>query len=367
MVRKITQAVLMGFFMLVAINLFAYDLTGTWHGNDGGKYYIRQLGNEIWWYGENSPTGTSWSNVAYGNISGNNIRLKWSDVPKGRIMNSGMLSLEVMSTSRIVAREKTGGFGGSEWQKEGVIAEPSTPPQDRGPQTGQAAKVVFDNGNISAVYNNPSRPTVFTINQPHYITKIVNYHWNNARGATPGTIALKDSYGRTYGPWQAQGSPGQGGVPNAYWTVYPNVVIPQGTYTVIDSEPHTWAQNSGSQSSGMSRVEGYPAGGQRQTQQQTTDIPFSREELTRMTWQFGRGDGSIIAQRIRLLPDGRIEGYYHPNESRWGIEGNTIVFYHSSGRPATRLNSFRQEGGRWVISGPFLLSNNITHVLREVR
>ncbi len=364
MAKKITQAVVGALLVLVVTNVFAYNLTGTWHGNDGGTYYISQLGNEIWWYGENSPTGTSWSNVAYGNIFGNSIRLKWSDVPKGGTANSGILLLEILSPSRMVAREKTGGFGGSEWQKEGASAEPLAPTsQDRGPRMGQTANVIFDNGNIATVYNNPLRPTVLTIDRPHYITKIVNYHWNNARGARPGTISLRDSYGRVYGPWQAAGSPGQGGVPNAYWNVYPNIVIPPGTYTIIDSEPSTWAQNSGTQASGMSRVEGYPA----EAKHHPTRIPLSREELTRMIWQFGRGDGSVIAQRIRLLPDGRIEGYYHQNESRWGIEGDTIVFYHSSGKPATRFNSFRQEGGRWVISGPFLLSDNIIHVLKEVR
>ena len=120
-------------------------------------------------------------------------------------------------------------------------------------------QVIFNNGNIAGVYNNPTRPTTFIVNQPHVITLIQNYHWNNARGSTPGTIALRDQSGRTYGPWQAKGSPGQGGVPNAYWTVYPNITLPAGTYTVIDSEPSTWAQNSGSNGAGFTRVEGYPA------------------------------------------------------------------------------------------------------------
>jgi len=244
------------------------DLTGVWRCNDGGKYYIRQLGNEIWWFGENSSTEPTWSNVAYGNILGNTIRLKWSDVPKGRIMNSGMMVLEIISSSKMVAKEKTGGFGGSEWTREGAVGGNEVKPPFESPtgreytsrpygQTPHDSKVIFDNGNIYAVYNNPTRQTTFTIHQPHMITKIVNYHWNNARGVNPGNISLRDSYGRTYGPWQAQGSPGQGGVPNAYWTVYPNMVIPAGTYTVIDSDPYTWAQNSGSQGSGMSKIEGY--------------------------------------------------------------------------------------------------------------
>jgi len=125
------------------------------------------------------------------------------------------------------------------------------------PQTVKG-KVIFNNGNTASVYNNPTRPTTFTINQPYVITLIQNYHWNNSRGSNPGTIALRDQSGRIYGPWQATGSPGQGGVPNAYWNVYTNVTLPAGIYTVIDSEPSTWAQNSGSNGAGHTRIEGYP-------------------------------------------------------------------------------------------------------------
>jgi len=49
--------------------------------------------------------------------------------------------------------------------------------------------------------------------------------------------------------------------------------------------------------------------------------------LTDRVWQFGRGDGAVIAGGIRLRPGGKIEGYSHYNESRWGLEGNTLVFY----------------------------------------
>lgn len=122
MLKKITL-VLIGIFLLPALNVFAMDLTGRWNCNDGGKYYIRQLGNEIWWFGENSPTAPSWSNVANGKIYGNTLRLKWSDVPKGSIMNSGILVLDIISSSKMVAREKTGGFGGSEWSREGATVK----------------------------------------------------------------------------------------------------------------------------------------------------------------------------------------------------------------------------------------------------
>lgn len=144
-------------------------------------------------------------------------------------------------------------------------------------------RVIFEIGNIYTVYNNPTNPTKFTLSQPHVITSIVNYHWNNARGVTPGTISLKDSTGKIYGPWNTKGSLGQGGVPNAYWTATPNVKIPAGEYTVIDSSPATWAQNSASDSRGFTAVKGYlwkPAG-----QRQLVAIVENQSKYNVLIWQ----------------------------------------------------------------------------------
>jgi hypothetical protein len=96
---------------------------------------------------------------------------------------------------------------------------------------------VSNTDNIAGVGNGPTAPTTFTINSPHLVTYIRNYHWNNAAGASPGTIGLTDQNGKIYGPWQTNGTPGQGGVPNANWEVFLDIVIPAGTYTVTDSDP----------------------------------------------------------------------------------------------------------------------------------
>ena len=116
---------------------------------------------------------------------------------------------------------------------------------------------LFDNGNISGVQNGATKPTEFTFDKTRHVTKITDYHWNKATGSTPGTISLKDAKGKIYGPWQATGTDGQGGVKNAYWHVTPDIDLPAGTYTVIDSETSTWAQNSGSEGAGMTSVWGY--------------------------------------------------------------------------------------------------------------
>ena len=95
----------------------AIDLTGVWGCDDGGAYYIRQLGNTVWWFGEQDPANPGWSNVAKGTISGSKITLTWADVPKGGAMGSGNLILQITSEDQLQAIQKTGGFGGSTWTR----------------------------------------------------------------------------------------------------------------------------------------------------------------------------------------------------------------------------------------------------------
>ncbi len=93
------------------------NLTGTWKCDDGGMYYIRQIGKFVWWYGERSPNSPQWSNVAFGKIQGNRLKLKWADVPKGNNLYNGALLLRIISNNRLEAIRKTGGFGGSNWYR----------------------------------------------------------------------------------------------------------------------------------------------------------------------------------------------------------------------------------------------------------
>lgn len=114
---------------------------------------------------------------------------------------------------------------------------------------------IFENGNIYGVTNGPTNETQFFIQQKTMITRIQNYHYFNY-GVKPGFIGLVDSKGKRYGPWQAIGLPGQGNVQNAYWEVEPNIVLPPGIYTVIDSDPSTWSVNPQSGGRGFTSVWG---------------------------------------------------------------------------------------------------------------
>lgn len=130
------------------------------------------------------------------------------------------------------------------------------------PAPDEGEERVFAQSACAGVSNNPPNPTVFTIDGPRTITKIGTYHWNDATGETPGTIGLKDERGNTYGPWQAVGDFGQGGVPNAFWIVYlsPALDLPAGTYTIIDSNPSTWSYTYESDDCGIGSIIGLAEG-----------------------------------------------------------------------------------------------------------
>jgi hypothetical protein len=96
------------------------DLTGVWGCNDGAHYYIRQIGNVVWWYGENDPSSPSFSNVFYGTISEYSptyiITGNWADVPKGKYASqSGTLTLAIETNNKLATMKQTGNFGGTSW------------------------------------------------------------------------------------------------------------------------------------------------------------------------------------------------------------------------------------------------------------
>jgi hypothetical protein len=75
------------------------ELTGAWAGNDSGVYYIRQVGDCVWWFGtevrdvELGPTSQrGFANVASGRIVGTQVDLEWVDIPLGHTVNGGGLT-----------------------------------------------------------------------------------------------------------------------------------------------------------------------------------------------------------------------------------------------------------------------------------
>jgi len=106
-----------------SVSLCASDITGKWNGNDGGFYYIRQIGNDIWWFGTNvftaGPEFNAFSNVLHGTRNGLTIDAKWQDVPLGDTKSKGDISLTIAPTGeKITKNSASGGFGGNTWIKK---------------------------------------------------------------------------------------------------------------------------------------------------------------------------------------------------------------------------------------------------------
>lgn len=104
------------------------ELTGAWLPNDGGIYYIRQLGKTTWWNGMSerdrpaAQLGRDWNNVARGDIKADlTIQVEWSDVPRGGIMGFGTMLWKIADDGtgnvKLVKLSETSGegFGGTEF------------------------------------------------------------------------------------------------------------------------------------------------------------------------------------------------------------------------------------------------------------
>jgi hypothetical protein len=166
--------------------------------------------------------------------------------------------------TRQLARQVIGKLATPEMQLAlAEITRDGTPAQREAASTALVASVasvavVFDNSNISGVANGGVSPVV-VFDRPHLIASIRTYHWNGARGATPGTHALKGESGSSFGPWPAVGYSGFQDAPNVDWYSTPNITVPAGRYTVIDSAPATWSQNAMSNGEGFVTIRATPA------------------------------------------------------------------------------------------------------------
>jgi hypothetical protein len=94
------------------------NLTGVWSCNDGGVYYLRQVGDYVWWYGEEQAANPRWANAAFGSISGNGLGIKYADVPAGTTTGYGTIELEIVSNDELTAESKPASYAGSHWIRE---------------------------------------------------------------------------------------------------------------------------------------------------------------------------------------------------------------------------------------------------------
>jgi hypothetical protein len=92
------------------------ELTGAWAGSEGGVYYIRHVGDCVWWFGtelediEPGLTGQlGFANVASGRVTGTHIEVEWADLPMGNILGGGGLTFAyVEEDGQLVLTEQRG-------------------------------------------------------------------------------------------------------------------------------------------------------------------------------------------------------------------------------------------------------------------
>jgi hypothetical protein len=127
-------------------------LTGAWAANDAGTYYVRQIGNTVWWLGLSVDEGLSFANVFHGTLQGNQVSGSWADVPLGQTSGLGHITVtgNQGQGSTVWSRVgDAGGFAGSSWQKLYDAGE-------------QRLVIVFEGANSSSTAF-PSAPEPFEI------------------------------------------------------------------------------------------------------------------------------------------------------------------------------------------------------------
>jgi microsomal dipeptidase-like Zn-dependent dipeptidase len=107
---NIAIILLLAIFGISAMQISAADINGFYISDDGGAYFVRQIGNKIYWVGEKSDG--SYTNVLAGKINGTKVSAKWWDVPKGKAKGGGEINLEIQNGGKIIAKiSATAPFG----------------------------------------------------------------------------------------------------------------------------------------------------------------------------------------------------------------------------------------------------------------
>jgi hypothetical protein len=110
-------------------------LTKRFLGDDGGIYYVRQVGDLVYWFGESLTAprvlgrerdARAFANVFVGRRTGDEVTGEWFDVPKGRTRGAGTLRLRVSEDDTRMERiSGDGGFGGRTWRADAAASRTS--------------------------------------------------------------------------------------------------------------------------------------------------------------------------------------------------------------------------------------------------
>lgn len=91
---------------------------------------------------------------------------------------------------------------------------------------------------------------------------------------------------------------------------------------------------------------------------------ISTEELISHFWRFGRTNGSQISSALRFLPDGKIQGASHPNETSWQLRPDALEIRSASGEITTTFDRWETISGVPSLLGNFVKSQTV-HLLTK--
>jgi hypothetical protein len=95
--------------------------------NDGGMYFLRQVGDVLWWLGASGGLmhpGLEFCNVFYGSVTASAVTGDWSSVPRGAASGRGTLTLRPAGEHQLLRVGGSGGFGASIWRRTSNSAWP---------------------------------------------------------------------------------------------------------------------------------------------------------------------------------------------------------------------------------------------------
>lgn len=206
-VMSLTLFAVLGIF---AGTMSAKELNGYYEGDDGGAYFIRQIGTKVYWFGEDPKGG--YANVLAGTISGNKITARFWDVPKGKAKGSGEITLEVQADgATLVKLSSTAPFGMKTLKKAVIKTElvgavpvvKGLPPEMRSRPEGFSG----GEGNLTGAWTTDDLSTFYVREMPN--GDVVWFAENNSWGGPGGyaqpayaQVFIGKNYGKTIlGDW----------------------------------------------------------------------------------------------------------------------------------------------------------------------
>jgi hypothetical protein len=117
---------LLCFLLCGSISCIRTNLTGSWIGSDNGMYYIRQVGNDVWWVGFSSESqfgssdihrGLQFTSVFHGTLNGGTLTGNFVDVPKGQMSTSGPLTLSWNQINELESIAVPGAYRATSWKR----------------------------------------------------------------------------------------------------------------------------------------------------------------------------------------------------------------------------------------------------------